>query len=36
HRVFAPSHDLEDVCQLMANDINQRHGVEQHCLEEAM
>ncbi|VFS76525.1 methylaspartate mutase subunit S [Salmonella enterica subsp. diarizonae] len=36
NRVFAPSHDLEDVCQLMANDINQRHGVEQHCLEEAL
>lgn len=36
NRVFAPSHDLEDVCQLMANDINQRHGVEQQCLEEAI
>ena len=36
NRVFAPSHDLEDVCQLMANDIHQRHGVEQQCLEEAI
>ncbi len=36
NRVFAPSHDLEEVCQLMANDIHQRHDVEQHCLEEAM
>ena len=35
-RVFAPSHDLEDVCQLMAADINKRHGVEQRCLEEAI
>lgn len=36
NRVFAPSHDLEDVCQLMANDINQRHGVKHPCLEEAI
>ena len=35
-RVFAPSHDLEDVCQLMTNDINQRHGVEIHILEVAI
>ncbi|HCT4966445.1 TPA: methylaspartate mutase subunit S [Citrobacter koseri] len=36
NRVFAPSHDLEDVCRLMAGDINPRHGVEQRCLEEAI
>ncbi|MCR1340674.1 methylaspartate mutase, partial [Enterobacter sp. BT223] len=34
NRVFAPSHDLEDVCQLMANDIQQRQRVEELCLEE--
>ena len=35
-RVFAPSHDLEDVCQLMAHDINQRHDVDTRILEEAI
>lgn len=35
-RVFSPSHDLEDVCQLMAHDINQRHNVDTRILEEAI
>ena len=35
-RVFSPSHDLEDVCQLMAHDINQRHDVDTRILEEAI
>ncbi|MGE9158979.1 methylaspartate mutase subunit S, partial [Escherichia coli] len=35
-RVFAPSHDLEEVCQLMAHDINQRHDVDTRILEEAI
>ncbi len=30
NRVFAPSHDLEDVCQLMTHDIKQRHGINSH------
>ena len=36
NRVFAPSHDLEDVCALIANDIHQHNGLEQRCLEEAI
>ena len=36
NRVFAPSHDLEDVCALITNDIRQHNGLEQRCLEEAI
>lgn len=36
NRVFSPSHELEDVCRLMANDINQRQSAAQPCLEEAL
>ena len=36
NRVFAPSHDLEDVCALITNDIHQHNGLEQRCLEEAI
>lgn len=31
NRVFAPSHDLEDVCALITNDIHQHNGLEQRC-----
>ena len=33
-RVFAPSHDLEDVCQLLLHDVYQRHGIEPYIEED--
>lgn len=36
NRVFAPSYDLEDVCQLMAGDIQQHRHAAEHVLEEAI
>lgn len=36
NRVFAPSHDTEDVCALITNDIRQHNGLEQRCTEEAI